>query len=77
MAGDVSVFTVDEMVPTMSIPEVTANGAGLAWLPAYTSDGRPPADPWAPQSQDEDSENVSTTVTTTTMTTTGIPQWRV
>jgi hypothetical protein len=73
MAEEVSVFTVDEIVPTMSMPEVTASGAGLAWLPAYTSDGRSPADPWAPQSQDEDPKNVSPTVTTTTMTTT--PDW--
>jgi hypothetical protein len=70
MAADVSMFTVNEMVPTMSIPEVTAERAQLAWLPAYTSDGTSPADPWAPRSQNEDPENVPTTETTTTSTTT-------
>jgi hypothetical protein len=51
-------------VPAIAIPILGAKGAAaLAWLPAYTTDGTVPQDPWA------DRETAATNVTSTTFTT--------
>lgn len=58
-------------VPAIAIPILGAKGAAaLAWLPAYTSDGTVPEDPWATTATS------TTTSTTTSQTSTTTAHYR-